>query len=71
VVYWLKLRYVVGSWMVGGVTRLRSGTVYCGLIRIINFFFLVVFFYSHILFVKVMNVIIFQCVLMLTFLCGV
>jgi hypothetical protein len=62
----------VGSRMDGGVTSLRGGTVYCGLIRIMDFFLLVVFFYNHILFVKVMNVIIYQCVLTFTFfLCGV
>jgi len=45
--------------MVWGVVRLRGGTVYCGLIRIIDFFFMVVFFYNHIVFVNVMSVIIF------------
>ena len=60
----------MGSRMVGGVTHLRGGTVYCGLIRIMDFFLLVVFFYNHIVFVKVMNVIIFQCVLTFTFFCA-
>ena len=59
----------MGSRMVWGVVRLRGGTVYCGLIRIIDFFFMVVFFYNHIVFVNVMNVIIFQCVLTFTFWC--
>lgn len=57
----------MGSRMVGGVTLLFGGSVYCGLIRIMDFFFLVVFLYNHIVFVKVMNVIIFQCVLTFTF----
>ena len=36
--------------------------MYCGLVRIMDSFFLVLFFYNHIIFVKVMDVIIFQCV---------
>jgi hypothetical protein len=52
-----------------GGMRLRGGIVYCGLVRIIDFFFRVLLFYNNIMFVKVMNVIIFHCVHMLTFLC--
>jgi hypothetical protein len=50
--------------------RLCCGIVYCGLVRIINFFFMVLFLYNHIMFVKVMDEIMFQCVHTFTFLCG-
>jgi len=35
--------------------RPYGGSVYCGLVRIMNFFFLVLFFYYHIMFVRVMD----------------
>jgi hypothetical protein len=63
VVYWLELNYGVGSrmtgvgLMVGGDMRLRDGNVYCELVRIMDFFFLVLFFYNHIVSVKEMDVI--------------
>ena len=49
--------------------RLRGGIVHCGLVRITDFC-LVMLFYSHVMFVKVMNVIIFYCVHTFAFLCG-
>jgi hypothetical protein len=46
---------------------LRVGIVHCGLVRIMEFFlFLVLFSYIHTLLVKVVDVIIFQYVLMFT-----
>jgi len=59
------------GFMVVGIMNLRGGTMYRELVRIRDFCFPVLFFYNHILLVKVMNVIILQCDHMLTFLCGV
>jgi len=53
-----------------GVMPLHGGIVGCGLVRIMIFFFLVLFFYDHSVFVKVMDVIIFHCVHKFAFLCG-
>ena len=50
--------------------RLRVGSEYCGLVRIMDFVFLFLFSYNHIMFVKVMDVIIFQCVLTFIFFCA-
>jgi hypothetical protein len=47
--------------------RLSVGIAYCGLFRIMDFFFLVLFSYNHIIFVKVMDVIIFHFVLTFIF----
>jgi hypothetical protein len=46
--------------------RLRGGILYCGLVRIMDFF-LVLLFYDNIMFVKVMTVIIFHCIHTFTF----
>ena len=49
-VYWLELGYGVGSRMAAGEVdgegdmHLRDGIIYCGLVRIMDFFFLVLFF---------------------------
>jgi hypothetical protein len=62
---------VDGGSMGGGVIHLCGGIVYCGLVRIMNFFFfLVLLFYDNIMFVKVMNVTIFHCVHTFTFFCA-
>ena len=53
----------------GGDLALVSLINYRGLVRIRDFF-LVLLFYNHIILVKIMNVVIFACVQTFTFLCG-
>jgi hypothetical protein len=51
---------MVGVGLVWGVMRLCGRIVYCGLIRIMDFFCVVFFLYNHNRFLKVMDAIIFQ-----------
>jgi hypothetical protein len=51
---------VFGSVVDGGrIMRLRGGTMYLKLVRIRDFFLLVLFFYNHIMLVILMNVMMF------------
>ena len=59
------------GFVVVGIMHFRGGTMYLELVQIKDFCFLVLFFYNHILLVKVMNIIIFRCHHTFTFLCGV